>query len=148
MRLKFDNEGYVCCILYGCMTDSCVEYTGLVPTQPEEYEDMDDWANRAQTQVYYLNDQGNLIYDADKAASLPAEDDIAPLTNEQLEKLGIKDAIRSGISENATIIHTIAYPIGSVYLRADDIDPNWFWGGSWEQIASGISGVYAWKRIE
>lgn len=69
MRLEFDAQGYVCCILYGCESGSCVEYTGTVPTQPEKYADIDDWANRAQTQAYYLNDQGNLTYDASKVVN-------------------------------------------------------------------------------
>lgn len=144
MHFKFDENGYVCCILYGCMTDSCVEYTGLVPTEPEVYEDMDDWANNAKVQAYYLNDQGNLIYDAERAASLPAEDDIAPYTDEQLEKLGIKDAIAIGVSENILLAH----PPGSVVLRADDINPGWLLGGTWEQMESGIEGVFAFKRTE
>lgn len=78
MRFEFDNEGYVCCILYGCTTGSCVEYTGLVPSEPVEYSDMDDWANNAQTQAYYLDDEGNLAYDAERAASLPSDDETPP----------------------------------------------------------------------
>lgn len=131
MRFEFDNEGYVCCILYGCTTGSCVEYTGLVPTQPEEYEDMDDWANRAQVQAYYLNAQGNLIYDAKKAASLPAEDDIAPLSDEQLEKLGITQAIQSGIRAS---VFDLVYPVGSIYITVNPVEPSLIFGGSWEQI--------------
>ena len=69
MRLEFDKNGYVCCILYGCMSGACVEYTGSVPTQPEEYKDIDDWANRAQTNAYYLDSAGNLAYDSSKAVS-------------------------------------------------------------------------------
>lgn len=89
MRLEFDEQGYVCCILYGCQSGSCVEYTGLVPTQPEEYADMDDWADRAKTQAYYLNDKGNLTYDAERASALPDEDKVSPYTAEMCEMLGI-----------------------------------------------------------
>lgn len=66
MHIEVDNNGYVCCILYGCHTDNCIEYTGKVPTEPEEYADIDDWADRAQTWAYYLDDEGNLAYDASK----------------------------------------------------------------------------------
>ena len=66
MRLEFDENGYVCCILYGCYSGSCKEYTGTVPTEPEEYSDIDDWADRAQTRAYYLDDKGNLAYDASR----------------------------------------------------------------------------------
>ena len=75
MRFEFDSEGYVSCILYGCYTGNCMEYSGLVPNEPEEYSDMDDWANRAQTQAYYLNSQGNLTYDAARAESLSPDDE-------------------------------------------------------------------------
>lgn len=69
MRIEFDEQGYVRCILYGCSTGACIEYTGLVPEEPEKYADIDDWANRALTNAYYLNDAGNLTYDASKAVN-------------------------------------------------------------------------------
>lgn len=131
MRLEFDEQGYVCCILYGCESGSCVEYTGLVPTQPEEYVDIDDWANRAQTQAYYLDDQGNLAYDAERAAELPEEDALCPLTDDQLEALGIKNAIRSEI-QNA--IYDAIYPVGSIYISVNSASPETLFGGSWERI--------------
>jgi len=89
MRLEFDENGYVCSVLFGCISGSCVEYTGLVPEEPEKYADLDDWADRAQVQAYYLDDLGNLIYDAERAAALPAEDSITPYTAEYCEERGI-----------------------------------------------------------
>lgn len=121
MRFEFDSEGYVSCILYGCSTGSCVEYTGLVPSEPEAYEDMDDWADRAQVQAYYLNDQGNLIYDADRAASIPAEDyvEIPRYTSDHIKQLGILDTV---------------YPVGSIYMSVNDVSPALLFGGTWERI--------------
>ncbi len=78
MRIEFDKQGYVSCILYGCSSGSCVEYTGLVPTQPKEYADIDDWAENAQTRAYYLDVQGNLIYDAERAAELEGLVGVSP----------------------------------------------------------------------
>lgn len=146
MRFEFDDNGYVCCVLYGCTTGSCVEYAGLVPSEPEEYTDMDDWANRAQIQAYYLDDQGNLVFDAERAVSLPDEGDIVlrPYTEKELEALGIKQAIITEISDNVLLY----WPVGSVYLRSDNTDPSYIFGGNWTQIESGISGIYAFKRTE
>lgn len=139
MRLEFDEQGYVCCILYGCYTGSCVEYAGLVPTQPEEYTDIDDWAERAQTQAYKLDDEGNLIYDADRAASLPNEDDVVlpTYTEKELKALGITDAIQSAIKaalEEATPPFDTIYPIGSIYMSMNATSPEELFGGSWERI--------------
>lgn len=72
MRLEFDEQGYVCCVLYGCSTGSCVDYAGLVPSEPEEYADLDDWADRAEYRAYKLDDEGNLSYDATRAEELAA----------------------------------------------------------------------------
>lgn len=121
MRLKFDSAGYVCCVLYGCTTDGCVEYEGTVPTEPEEYADIDDWADRAQVQAYKLDASRNLVYDANRAATLPNPDSVeaVPYTAEQVRALGIIDAI---------------YPVGSLYMSVNDVNPATIFGGTWEQI--------------
>lgn len=100
MRLEFDENGYVCCVLYGCMSGSCQEYTGIVPTEPEEYADIDDWADRAKVQAYYLDALGNLNYDPVRAASLPAEDEITPYTADECQKLGIAPAKHTHSTED------------------------------------------------
>jgi hypothetical protein len=48
-----------------------------------------------------------------------------------------------------SLLYTIkqtAYPIGSVYLTVDDVDPATLFGGKWEQLAD-IGSIHAWKRI-
>lgn len=121
MRFEFDSNGYVSCILYGCTTGNCTEYTGLVPAEPEEYADMDDWADRAQVQAYYLDSKGNLAYDVERAESLCAEGEVVleKYTAEQVKALGIFEAV---------------YPVGSLYMSLNDVDPAILFGGTWEKI--------------
>lgn len=121
MRLQFDSAGYVCCVLYGCTTDGCAEYEGTVPTEPEEYSNIDDWADRAKVQAYKLDASGNLVYDASKASTLPDANEVIlnPYTAEQIKALGIFDAI---------------YPVGSIYLSVNSASPATLFGGTWVQI--------------
>ena len=121
MHFEFDGQGYVKTILYGCYTGQCIEYTGLVPSEPEEYADMDDWADNAKVQAYYLNEKGNLTYDAARAESLCAEDEVIPkkYTTDQIKAMGIFDAI---------------YPVGSLYISMNDVSPAILFGGTWQKI--------------
>lgn len=102
MRFKFDEQGYVRCILYGCTTGSCVEYSGLVPSQPEEYKDMDDWAERAKTQAYYLDTNGNLAYDAELAATIPNEGDLVDVKTVTFENIVFSNSNFAAYSEEFT----------------------------------------------
>ena len=111
MRFEFDENGYVCCILEGCYSGHCTGYEGLVPSEPEEYSDMYDWADRAQTRAYKLDANGNLIYNAERAEFLQAE--------EEKGALGVVDII---------------YPVGSIYMTVNDVSPEILFGGMWEQI--------------
>lgn len=121
MRLEFDKNGYVSCLFLGCFSEQSIVYTGLVPNEPEEYEDLYDWADRAIIQAYYLDDNGNLAYDLERAESLPPEDAVVltPYTVEQVKQLGIFDAI---------------YPVGSLYMSLNDVNPSILFGGTWVKI--------------
>ena len=39
------------------------------------------------------------------------------------------------------------YPIGSIYMSVNNTDPSKTFGGTWQSISSGQTGVYMWKRI-
>lgn len=121
MHFEFDSAGYVKTILYGCYTGECIEYNGAVPSEPERYADMDDWADNAKVQAYYLNEKGNLTYDANRAAGLCSEDEVVfnKYSTDQIKAMGIFDAI---------------YPIGSLYISVNDISPEILFGGTWERI--------------
>jgi hypothetical protein len=40
----------------------------------------------------------------------------------------------------------IYYPVGSVYMSGNNVDPAFMFGGTWASVTSNISGVYLWKR--
>ena len=92
---------------------------------------MDDWADRAKTQAYYLDAQGNLAYDAERAESLCDEDSITPYSDEYLEAIGIKGAIDRAIQNT---IYDAIYPVGSIYISVNSASPATLFGGEWEQI--------------
>lgn len=121
MRFEFDNNGYVCCILYGCTSGKCVEYTGLVPNEPEEYADMDDWADHALVQAYYLDGYGNLTYDAERAAQIQDGDSMKVMayTSQQAKEMGMFDLI---------------YPVGSIYMSMNNVSPETLFYGTWRQL--------------
>ena len=49
----------------------------------------------------------------------------------------------SGLVTNIT--HSI-YPVGSVYMSVNNINPSVAFGGSWQSITSQQTGIYMWKR--
>lgn len=116
MRIEVDANRYVCCVLYGCETGSCFEYTGAIPSG---YSSYDDWANKAKIQAYYLNSYGNLTYDANKAATIPDEDEIEGGTGE---------------SGGGSLLVDQIYPVGSIYMSVNSADPSTLFGGTWERI--------------
>jgi hypothetical protein len=47
----------------------------------------------------------------------------------------------------------IIYPVGSIYLSVNGVDPHYLFGGQWEQTKSDLllninQPVYIWKRIK
>ncbi len=147
MRIQYDANGYVILILYGCTSAASVEYTGLVPNQPIAYADMEDWAERAKIQAYKLDTQGNLVFDAEKAAALTADDYCTPLDVSQggTGANNATDAQRNlGIPTRREIFDMI-YPIGAIYISASPTSPETLFGGNWQRIedkfllASGIA---------
>ena len=67
MRYKLDVNGYIDCVLWGCYTGTCQEYTGTVPSG---YETLTEWADNAIINAYYIDDSGNLALDAEREADL------------------------------------------------------------------------------
>lgn len=69
MRYTLDNNGYIKTVAWGCMTGNCAEYTGAVPSG---YSSLVDWADNACINAYYLDENGNLMLDAQKMNYLQA----------------------------------------------------------------------------
>jgi hypothetical protein len=73
---------------------------------PEGYETLDDWVLNANIRAYKIV-SNNLIYDADRAAALENE------------------------WKNAG---SFIYPVGSIYMSVNPTNPEYFFGGKWEQL--------------
>lgn len=69
MRYELDNEGYILNVFFGCISGSCIEYTGTIP---DGYDSLGEWAENANIRAYKLVD-GNLAFDATRDAILQAE---------------------------------------------------------------------------
>lgn len=86
MRYKLDSNGFIKYVLFGCYTGGCAEYTGAVPSG---YSDLADWANNACINAYYLDENGNLMLDAQRMNYLQTmweqqEIDYAPVLHKDL----------------------------------------------------------------
>lgn len=66
MRYTLDENGYVKCVLWGCMSGDCQEYTGEVPAG---YSSLADWAENACINAYYI-ENGNLVLDSLRQSNL------------------------------------------------------------------------------
>ena len=63
MRYKLDLNGFIKYVLFGCYAGDCAEYTGEVPSG---YSSLVDWADNAIINAYYLDENGNLVLDAQR----------------------------------------------------------------------------------
>lgn len=72
MRYILDDTGYiysVSCNPFECNNKGCTGYTGAIP---DGYDTLEQWATTANIRAYKVID-GQLVYDAAKAAELEAE---------------------------------------------------------------------------
>lgn len=97
MRYELDNEGYVLNVYFGCISGSCIEYTGNIP---DGYDCLGTWAENANIRAYKLVD-GNLAFDAARDAELQNQYNAE---NEQNRCLTKKDLykINEKINQNDT----------------------------------------------
>ena len=63
MRYELDANGYVLHTYFGGYSGNCTEYTGTVPAG---YIDLVDWSENAIINTYYIDEDGNLILDAER----------------------------------------------------------------------------------
>ena len=67
MRYKLDSNGFIQYVLFGCYSGNCAEYTGAVPSG---YSSLTDWADNACVNAYYLDENGDLMLDAQRQSYL------------------------------------------------------------------------------
>jgi hypothetical protein len=91
MRYELDQDGYIKTVLWGCITGTCAEYTGEVPTG---YSSLIEWADNACVNAYYLDESGNLILDSNREAELKSlhlqqEEDYTPIYHKDIPEMGL-----------------------------------------------------------
>ena len=70
MRYETDINGYITCILWGCNSGSCKEYTGIIPSG---YSSLADWEAKATINAWYINSSGNLVLDSAREKRIKSE---------------------------------------------------------------------------
>ena len=78
MRYELDANGYVLHTYFGGYSGNCTEYTGTVPNG---YTDLIDWSENAIINAYYIDEDGNLILDADRLADLEDKIELDTIDN-------------------------------------------------------------------
>lgn len=63
MRYKLDSNGFIKYVLFGCYSGEGAEYSGTVPAG---YDSLVDWADNAIINAYHLDENGNLMLDAQR----------------------------------------------------------------------------------
>lgn len=155
MRYILDNEGYIESIAFGsyieCSNKSCTEYTGNIP---EGYNSLCEWADIANIQAYYLVN-GNLTYDSvrDEQLQRKWEEELQNNTPKEYELptasettlggvkvgagLSINEGVLSATGGGTGISLLDVYPIGSIYMSVNNVNPSTLFGGTWVAWGSG-----------
>ncbi len=68
MRYELEN-GYISKVFFGCSSGKCTLYKGDIPSG---YDSLEKWADNANIRAYKISN-GNLVYDANRDATLKSE---------------------------------------------------------------------------
>lgn len=107
MRYELDDLGYVCSVLFGCASGTCVGYEGEVPSG---YASLEDWAINANIRAYKIV-EGNLVLDNAR--------------NKELQDLFAKEAI-----DNACVRHKDLFELENAINGIIDISNSQYQVGS------------------
>ena len=111
MRYEIDNNNYIVNVYFGCYGTNCKEYTGTIP---ESYETLALWAENEVVNAWKI-ENGNLVYDANRAAELERQCELDNLRNTPATQGYVNDKINqandiivdelSNTAESNSLIH-------------------------------------------
>lgn len=114
MRYDIDANNYITNVYFNCNSGTCTEYTGSIP---DGYTSIEEWASNSNILAYKIVD-GNLVYDSAKDAELQEQ-----WAREE--------------TNNISVITDLIYPIGSLYMSVNNVNPSTLFGGTWESWGEG-----------
>lgn len=102
--------------------------------------DVSVYVSKNRDDLYYLYDEDKLTYNTTKIFTLDVYEPVYILVCDKNDTAmntytaNIDYEVKSIVKDTVNNIVDIIYPIGSIYMSVNDVNPNILFGGQWEQL--------------